>query len=100
MLLLGGRTPLKVFRIILRLISGLMVVIALMFSIICYSRTKLPYNSQGNYFDIESATVYHEQAGISYGFLSVVFLLLTVLLVLALILTHTKKRDVNKSKEN
>jgi hypothetical protein len=47
-----------------------------------------------NYFDIESATVYHEQAIISYGFLAVISLLLTVFIVLALILTHTKRRDV------
>jgi len=85
---------LKVFRIIIRIISALMVFFTLMFSIICYSRTKLPYNTQVNYFDIESATVYHEQAIISYGFLAVISLLLTVFIVLALILTHTKRRDV------
>lgn len=45
------------------------------------NRSGLGYNAEGNYFDQDAGIVYHEQAVLFYGSISVVLLLLAFLVV-------------------
>ena len=41
-------------------------------------RIRLPYNSEGRYFDEGSGVVYHQQAVVVYGLLSIIVLAIIV----------------------
>jgi hypothetical protein len=51
----------------------------------------LPYNSEGNYFDENSATVYKEQAVLVYGLLAIIFFGMTLLILNITIKSYKSK---------
>lgn len=53
-----------------------------LFSWLFYTRIRMDYNSEGNYFDKKTLVVYNEQALIVYGLIS--FVLLTLILMTTL----------------
>lgn len=59
--------------------STVVVVLGLIFLILAVQRSRLPYNSEGNYFD--GIVNYHEQSVISYGILACVSFLASVMLL-------------------
>lgn len=63
----------------------LIIILALLtaiFSWLFYTRIRMDYNSEGNYFDKKTLVVYNEQALIVYGLIS--FVLLTLILMTTL----------------
>ena len=65
----------------IKILIILIVILALLtalFSWSFYSRAKMDYNSEGNYFDNETLVVYNEQAVIVYGLITFIFLTLTL----------------------
>lgn len=63
----------------------LIIILALLtalFSWLIYTRIRMDYNSEGNYFDKKTLVVYNEQALIVYGLIS--FVLLTLILMTTL----------------
>lgn len=68
---------LKILIIILALLTAI-------FTWFFYVRTRMDYNSEGNYFDEESLVTYNEQSLIVYGVISFVLLSLTLLTALKL----------------
>lgn len=65
----------------------LIIILALLtalFSWLIYTRIRMDYNSEGNYFDKKTLVVYNEQALIVYGLISFVLLTLTLMTTLKL----------------
>ena len=58
--------------------SAVVVGIGLVFLILTVQRSRLPYNSEGNYFD--GVVNYHEQSIISYGVLACTSFLVSIML--------------------
>ena len=56
-------------------------VLTFIFSLTLFNRIRMNYNTEGNYFDENSAVVYHEQAVFVYGILAFVSLLVTTLTI-------------------
>ena len=56
-------------------------VLTFIFSLTFFNRIRMNYNTEGNYFDENSAVVYHEQAVFVYGILAFVLLLVTTLTI-------------------
>jgi hypothetical protein len=59
--------------------STVSFILTLIFSLTFITRTRLSYNEEGRYFDENDMVVYHEQAEVVYGLLTIVFLSLTVI---------------------
>jgi len=70
-------------RILILLIIVLTILTAL-FSWSFYTRIRMDYNSEGNYFDNETLVVYKEQALIVYGLITFILITLTLLTTLKL----------------
>lgn len=66
-------------KVFLRLGTYLTLALALIFAFSFIKRSALSYNSEGNYFDERSATVYHEQSVAVFALLSVVSFGVTLL---------------------
>ncbi|MGX7666400.1 hypothetical protein [Flavobacterium pedocola] len=82
-------------RILFTIGTAALTVITILLVLVFAERLALNYNSEGNYFDENTAIVYHEQAVLVYGILSVLFLGMTLLLTCLTIKTFKKdnKRD-------
>ena len=63
-------------------------------------RLNLPYNDQGRYFDEERSIVYHEQSIFSFGFFTIVLLLLTLLIGILILRSLKVKADIQDFKMN
>lgn len=73
----------------------LIIILALLtalFSWLIYTRIRMDYNSEGNYFDKKTLVVYNEQALIVYGLISFVLLTLILMTTLKLKSIISKKK--------
>ena len=73
----------------------LIIILALLtalFSWLFYTRIRMDYNSEGNYFDKKTLVVYNEQALIVYGLISFVLLTLILMTTLKLKSIISKKK--------
>lgn len=61
----------------LRVLCLGLVVSSLAFGWVAHTRSQLPYNSEGRYFDAESATVYTDNAVLAYGSIAITSLILS-----------------------
>ena len=59
----------------MRLLTTIFALIGGLFSILAYSRARLPYNEEGRYYDATAGVVYDTDAVTAYGFLGGVFFL-------------------------
>ncbi len=73
----------KFFRVILSIFSWCSGATFSVFSIIAIHRCSLEYNSEGRYFDPAGSIVYDTDARDVYIILSMIFLILTALLIFA-----------------
>ncbi len=74
----------KKIKLILYILTFIIGLITSLFLWIFIQRNSLDYNSEGVFFSAEEGLVYHEQAKDAYGFLALLGLILTVLLILKL----------------
>lgn len=80
----------KLLLIISAALTGILTILSVLIFI---NRFNFPYDTEGNYFDGTSATVYHEQSVLVYGSLTLIMFLLSVLFSFLAI-----KKFRNKSK--
>jgi len=83
-------------RIVLTIITTTLALITISFLLTLETRLSLSYNSEGNYFDENSATVYSEQAVIVYAILSILFLALTTFLTYLTIKAFKTKKKMKR----
>jgi len=62
-----------------KILIGVLVLITLGFMLVTINRMRMPYNEMDNYFD--GVIVYHRQAILVFEFFTVVFFVLTILVV-------------------
>ena len=70
---------LQKFVVMTSILTGLTSLLLIWLAV---QRSNLNYNSEGNYFDESTSTVYHEHSVISYSVLAIVAVLVTILLTL------------------
>jgi hypothetical protein len=64
---------------ILTVCTTILCVLTILFGLAFQSRLTMQFNSEGNYFDESSATVYHRHSIIVYGLITFVLCILTIL---------------------
>lgn len=63
---------------IMRLLAAIFGAIGLLFAVLAYSRTKLPYNEEGRFLNAAEGVVYDTDAVVAYGFIAGVFVVLSL----------------------
>jgi hypothetical protein len=58
--------------------------------VVTVSRARLPYNSEGRYFDASEGVVYHSQAVIIYGLMSALALAISIALFMLVAKKQTR----------
>ena len=66
-------------KYLLTILTMILVALTTLFAWIFVNRWKMPFNSEGKYFDAGSGVVYHQQSVIVYGLITIFLLLITVL---------------------
>lgn len=64
-------------KLLLRILLIVSFFLSLLFSVITYFRSKMPYDESGVYFEEESETTYDTDGLVSYTMLMVFFMLLS-----------------------
>lgn len=77
-MLTSGTKQIKMKAKILILLLVILAILTAFFSWSFYTRIKMDYNSEGNYFDDETLVIYNEQAVFVYGIITFILLTLTV----------------------
>lgn len=70
----------QAIKILLISLTVIVSCLTLLFITTFFKRLRLPYNSEGRYFDENASLVYHQQAVFFYGLLAAVFIGLTLLI--------------------
>lgn len=69
----------KITKLIAIFIFIITAIITIILGSVFIKRWSMPFNSEGNYFDVDSGISYHEQSVLFYGLLTTLFFLLTIL---------------------
>jgi len=62
----------------LKILTIFLIILTTIFACTFFNRLTMDYNSEGSYFDKNSAVVYYEQALFIYGIIAFVFFCLTL----------------------
>jgi len=68
-------------KILLSILTLVFVLLTIIISNAFFNRMKMPFNSEGNYFDENAGIVYHQQSVMAYGIMAFILLATSVFLV-------------------
>ncbi len=58
--------------------TAILAVLTIFVGWILFNHWKMPFNSEGSYFDVSSGVVYHQQAVLVYGLVTFILLSATI----------------------
>ena len=77
-------------KIILTFFTTILVILTVQFLLIYKNRLSLTYNSEGNFFNESSATVYHEHEVLVYGLITLFLFILTLIFTILTLKNYKK----------
>lgn len=85
-------------RFILCFTTFILLVITFFAMKMFVERLRMPFNSEGNYFDPISEVVYHQQSVISYGIISFLFALVSFFMIFRIVSLFRRSHVVSTTK--
>ena len=75
------KRPLQVLLLLVRMVALVILLLGSGLTALAFSRSRLDYNFEGRYFDVEDSVVYHQDAVLVYGLLGGISIVLAIMLL-------------------